>query len=683
MQEKLTLRSRIRSWLNGGTGPKRPNPPTVIHDVLVGAPPEANVRHATMPKTRQKPTIMAYERQQFRAGFLEPEYNLIEIQKAADTEAYLRLSFDKHEELILKNQWRIVSNNSKALEHVHRRLTEISWAQNQPIEEIVEGGVEDFVELSNAFYVLARKEAGPKYKSRYNRERYPITGIFSPNAGMMKPFVMLGKRGVREIKQWWQMVGGRIRKRFLPKDIVHMTFRRKKGHIFGTPYVVPVLDDILALRRIEELVEILVNKQGFPFFHYKVGTDADPAKEFDNNTSEIDDVKMQIRNMPFEGGLVTSHRHEIVVLGTGKSKVIDASPYLKYFEARVLSGINLSGIDIGRGETANRATAQTMSKGLSDRCMRIQLKFASQFTFFILDELVMELGLLPIPENRAYLMFPVIDTEERRAAENHAQAMYQGGLWTETEARTEMGRDKIQDEERSDMNFARVIKPTAELKAVETGTGMGSAKATANREQPENKSKKLTSKPKVAANDVAKAIVEVWDSLETKAVENLDGPSLVCADMRHEVMLRVDHWLNEGLQQYIDEFNPTRQMYIGGNIKDAFIQDLLTPAFESFVDGMCSMYRTSSAEQGRAIFQALRTSAVLFAETVATQAVYYGYARAAQVDKKKHVRWLVEDNCCVDCLKKAAEPMRIHRFRYGELHHHSSCIKGLVVAEVK
>lgn len=686
MPETLSLRNRVRRWLDG---PSTPRPPLIIHDVLVGAPPEANVKSATDPKRRQKPIVMPFEHRQYRAGFIEPEYNLIEIQQAGDTESYLRLSFDKHEELILKNQWRIVSKNPRVLQHVYRRLTEISWGQDQPMEEIIEAGIEDLVELSNVFYVIARRESGldTKYQTKFGRSVYPISGIFSPNAGNMKPFVELNKKGVREIKEWWQMMGGRIRKKFDPEDVVHIAFRRRKGHIFGTPYVVPVLDDILALRRIEELVEILVNKHAFPFFHYRVGTDQDPAKEFDNNTSEIDDVKAQISQMPFEGGLVTSHRHEIVVLGTGKSSVIDASPYLKYYEARVLSGLNLSGIDIGRGETANRATAQTMSKGLSDRCTRLQLKFATQFTFHILDELVRELGEQPVPENRAYLLFPTIDMEERRATENHALALYQGGLITETEARTELGRDEISQAQRKDMHFKRLDEPLTIIKAVdepytkEAKAGLGSKTATANREQPQNQSKKLASKPKVAANDALELGRELWDSIDQSTVLHLNGREKAISFMFTEALKRVEGWLSDGIKQYMDEHNPPKDMYVGANIKDAFVFDILTPATHSLRVNLAALDHVSTSEQALQRFQTLGVAAEQFFQLVAGQAVLYGYAKAAQLDKKKSVRWAVTDSCCASCLKKAADPIRIHKFKYGELHHDPTCISGFKVAD--
>jgi hypothetical protein len=653
-----------------------------------------------VPKTRQRPTILTYEHKQFRAGFVEPEYDLAEIYKAMDTESYLRLSFDKHEELILKGQWRLVGQNEKTVSHVLRRLTEIAWSQDEPIEKIIENGIEDLVESHNVFYVLARRESGGTYRSRFGRNLYPITGIFSPNASTMRPFIATSWRtNLKRIKEWWQITGGRIIKKFRPHNVVHMAFRKKKGHIFGTPYSVPVLDDILAMRRIEELVEILVHKHAFPFFHYRVGTDTDPAREFDDGHSEVDDVRAEIANMPFEGGLVTPYRHEIVVLGT-KNKAVNAEPYLKYYEARVMSGLNLSGIDLGRGETANRATAQTMSKGLSDRCTRFQGFFCSQFTFYVLDELIYEMGLIPTPENRVYLMFPTIDKEEQRAEENHVMALYQGHLISETEARTRIGMDPMKPAQRTDLFYNRVSKPLAIIQAVdEPGTAeskaasraatktVGGTKATANREQPENQSKKLTSKPTVAANDAMPFVESLWVEMRHDILTDLEGTKVFCDELKDVLGIWAEKWLVDGLSRYTSSEkymnsrkNGGQDLYLGTNVKKGFIQDVLSPKVDQLgarvrraIDsGRTEMDRTLLLDSSWPLVEQLADQLAVLSES-------YGYARIAQVDKRRHVRWELSDEACSDCQDRAA--MRIRRFSWEEMQYHEGCTVKMIVDE--
>lgn len=671
----LTRPGLIRRWLRGA-GSDNGYPQAAVQDIQVGVPPGISTRGAKAPSTKQKAVILQMEHRQFRAGFAEPEYNLLEIQQAMDTEGYLRLSFDKHEELILKNGWRLVGQNPSTVAWVNRRLTEIGWSQDSPFEAIVESGVEDLVETANVFYVLARREGGRKYRSKFGRMLAPITGIFSPNSASMRPFIKTSRRGVKEINRWHQIVGGRVIKRFKPYNVLHMGFRKKKGHIFGTPYCVPTLDDILALRRMEELVEVLVHKHAYPFFHYRVGTKDLPAREYDDGHSEVDDVRAEVAAMPFEGGLVTPFRHEIVVLGA-KNKAILVEPYMKYFEARVLSGLNLSGIDIGRGETANRATAQTMSKGLADRCTRFQLFFSIQFTFQLLDELVREFGALPTPENRVYLLFPTIDTEEARAKENHALLLYQGHLISETEARVDIGRDPVKDPQRSDMYFERVDKLMALIKAVDEDSGLGSKKAVSTRDQPTNQNKRLASKPKVAANDASIRVRGLWDSSSGQMLSNLDGVALFFDRLGIQLEADVSQWLNDGLERYVEEYKPDRSIYLGNAIQQAFLSDVYGPAKDALQDYISEgLDRQKSGEHRRAAIDSLWLAVEQLVITLEPMAENYGYARAAQINKKKQVRWEVADG------DDHSDPMFIRRFGYSVMRQFASLDGHLKVVEV-
>ena len=660
-----------------GIGPKRPVP--IIQDVAVGAPPGVSTQGAKAPVTRQKSVVIRYQTENIRSMFTEPEYDLAEIYRAMDTESYLRLSFDKHQELILKNQWRLVGQNSKTLAYVHRRLTEISWSQDEPLESIIENGVEDLVESSNTFYVFARKESGPKYESKFGRQLHPITGIFSPSPASMRPWIEKSVKGTSEIKKWWQMDGATQVREFSVENVVHMPFRKKRSNVFGTPYVTPVLDDILALRRIEELVEVIIKRNAFPFFHYRVGTEKEPAREYDNGHSEVDDVRMAVEDMPFDGGIVTPFRHEILVLGA-KNRVIMVDPYLKYFEDRALSGVNLSGVDVGRGGTANRGTATTMSKGLSDRCTRFQLFFSSRFTFYVLDEIIRETGEIPTPENRVYLTFPTIDTTERRAHENHTMALYQGYMLTEEEARVDIGRDPIRQIQRPDMFYNRVAKPMALIKSMDELSGLGAkppaVASTSAKERPSNQSGTLAAKPKVPANDAQLRAYQLWEDFRDSVLGELDGVEEFCSSLHAELEPVLGSQLAAGLQKFSDA-SGIKGLYVGDNVKRAFIEDIVNPALDNVHDLIRSQLdRGSSALERVAILDSLWPVANELVGPLLDYAADYGFGRAAQAAKKKTVQWRLTDDACEDCKTRAAVPVQVHRFSYADMQRHSSCLKG-------
>jgi hypothetical protein len=276
--------------------------------------------------------------------------------------------------------------------------------------------------------------------------------------------------------EWRQSVSdSRSRKKiFKNQDVVIMTLDRKSGFTFGTPYVIPVLDDVRALRRLEELVELVTHKHTFPFFHARVGTPENPAGYITDPSggtiAEVDVVSGQIDNMPTEGGLVTSERVEITMLGT-EGEVLDLKPYLGHFENRVLGGLRLSGVDIGRGDTANKATAQSVTKNLIDACTEIQNAFCEIWDSKINDILLMEGGFDLNDENRVRLRFPEIDREEMRA-----QQLY----------------------------WELYKKPELIISAVdETFSAQNANKALAvnNKTQPENQHGKAITKKSIPAND--------------------------------------------------------------------------------------------------------------------------------------------------------------------------------------
>lgn len=638
-----------------------------IVDVQIGVPPGMSTKGAKQPKLVQKSVTVEYAGwPHMRSGFQKPEYDLAEILRAADTEAYLRLSFEKHEELILKNRWRFVSQNTGVLSHVLKRLTEISWSQDTPLEVVIERGVEDLVETSNAFYVLARREQGERYKSRFDRNLYPISGIFSPNPATMQPMVVTGTKS-QKITYWHQVVDGVGQRTFNAHNVVHMPFHRKKGNILGTPYVLPVLDDIEGLRRIEELCEILVHKHAYPFFHVQVGTEKMPAQVYDDGNSEVDDLADTVRKMPFEGTLVTSHRCQVTAV-SAKNAAIDAKPYLDYYEARVLSGLNLSGPDIGRGGTANRATAQTMSRALCDRCTRFQFFYATHFTFYILDEIVRELGVDPIPENRVYLVFNTIDTEEARARDNHALSQYQGNLITETEARIAINRDPVTPEQRKDMHFDQIAKPTALIKSIDESSGLGSPSATQSREQPENQQGKKSAKPSVAVNSA-------WQRFSSTCVRCIDMDQAY-QPLLQELSTMSDRWLAAGLKTYTALPNTADNLYIGTNLSRAFNHDVLEPRLRSFMAMVSrSVGSAASTHEAVAATEVLRP---LFDELVYSlqrMGHDYGFAGVAQVEKHKAIQWTLTDSACEECRKRG--PIRIRRFGPYDLERHDACTNGV------
>ena len=481
-----------------------------------------------------------------------------EIRRVEDKESYLGISFRKHIEMIMKRGWTVHGNNPDFVNHVRTRLWEIFILTGISTQVLMRALVADLVRFSNAYLVVKRSGdfpiSGKSYTFR-DKEQNPIVGMFRADPSTMVP--MFDTKG--KLHRWKNMIiSGNLQtgsaQYFKIDDVFHLKWN-DKGLIIGTPFVIPVLDDIRALRRIEEFVELLASKHAFPLYHYQVGTENSPAEVYagDNGTSEVETVAKQVEAMPTEGSWVTSERHKITAVGA-EGKALDLTPYLQHFEARVISGVGLSGVSLGRGSTANRNTASSMDKTLIDRAADIQTTIMEIVASTLLFQLHLDSGKPFGPDDMAMIYFPSPDAEEERAHENHVLNQYNGNVITEDEMRDELKRppfttdqDKDRQTEHVDVytqrrmaelakEFGYITKfPGVTPMPVPAAGGGGSAKpkastaakkSTAVSVRPRNQSGTKSTKTRATRDAVAEEIRDLkytFASVNDKAIDiNID-----------------------------------------------------------------------------------------------------------------------------------------------------------------
>jgi hypothetical protein len=435
---------------------------------MPGAPPIMAVRNAgdipdvvkipgigksKMPAVIKKvldPTLRYRQlRYQGRSQFLGSEYDLVECGKIEDTEALARQAFDKKVSLMFKEGWDLVGKNLKTIKYVQARLDQIAKASGVSTRELFRSIGSNLVRKSNAFLVKVRniKASGGKIQKIRNpltqelEEIEPIAGLFPIPAETME-----AKLEENQIAVWRQrMADGRWYVEWSPLDIVHFYYDRKEGFIFGTPMLVPVADDIRALRKMEENIELLVYQHIFPLFVYQVGTPEAPAGLTETGEKEIDIVRQEIAMMPSEGGIVIPERHKVDILGV-EGRALRAEMYLNYFRLRVIAGLGLSEVDFGYGDSSNRSTAETMSRNLVDGVKDLQQVIEFFIDDKILDDLLLESTFgddVLNEENRVHLKFKEIDVDYQIKIENHETDLFNKNAKTWDEARRAMGLEPI------------------------------------------------------------------------------------------------------------------------------------------------------------------------------------------------------------------------------------------------
>lgn len=411
--------------------------------------------------------------------FEAPEWDFQQIVDAYATSSYTRQALDKYVELVFKEGYDFTGPNPETIEYIRQRFKIMAIATGLPTEQFFYEIAEDLVKFSNVFIVKARQKNNNGLQMQGKSltgvtGKQPIAGYFLLNPTTVT--VMRDEHGT--VTKYQQEVPGNGDPiEFAPEDVIHIFYKRDRGKAFGQPFILPVLDDIRALREAEESVLRLLYRHLFPLYQYKVGI-AEPGFEADE--TEIEQVRQQIEQMPADGGVVTPERHEIKVIGA-EGEAIDAKAYLEHFEKRVFTGLGVSEIMMGRSDTANRSTADSMTAEMHDRIKAYQEVMSVFITEFIVQELLLEAGYDPLenPENIVKFQFREIDTELKIKKENHAIFKYEHNSITEDEMRQEIGMDPITD--RAKMFLELVTRPTKEM-----GASSASQGDTNNRNEPQN-----------------------------------------------------------------------------------------------------------------------------------------------------------------------------------------------------
>lgn len=371
--------------------------------------------------------------------FEDPEFDFSTISTAYDTDAYIRQGVDKYVDQIFKEGWTFYGKDENIVNYIKSRFKYMARVTNTPTLIFLQEITQDIVKYSNCIIVKSRlsdTNAFPPGQSITGLNgKDPVAGYFCLNVPSMK----IKRDEYGTVKGWQQKIDGAPKDlEFAPEDIIHMYYKREQGNAFGTPLLQPVLDDVRLLRQIEEGVSKMMYRNIYPFYHAKVGTD-----EHEAQPNEIDEVKEQLEESDPEGGLVTSHRVEIKPIAS--DKVIDANPYLAYFENRVFSGLGIPPILFGRGGTANRSTGDNMTDEMSDRIKAMQTIIEAFINEYIITDLLLEGGYDPIvnPDQEVLFKFNQNDVDVKIKKENHAILMFQSNAINEDEMRSDIGRDPI------------------------------------------------------------------------------------------------------------------------------------------------------------------------------------------------------------------------------------------------
>ena len=376
-----------------------------------------------------------------RAEWEAPEWDLAECGIIMDVESTVRRALKIKKNLFLKEGFEFTGAKPERIKYIEDRIQQIEEATNIPFPSLVGQIVASLGRCSNGYLIKVRNfdRSGGKLRRYGNKLLEPVAGYFPA-----PPESIYFKRNDKgRILKYKQMIRGQKEKTYNPEDVIHFYFNKREGFAVGTPDLVPVKDDIRALRRIEENVELLIHQHLFPLFHYIVGSKEMPAGITPDGKDELQAVRASMEEMPTDGCWVTSERHKIEVLGAqGNALAVDK--FIDHFKKRIFIGLGVSSVDMGDGSTSSRSVADTMSRNLVDDIKADQRELGSQIYTHIITELLLESTFdsktLFDEENKVFFKFNEIDIEHRIKKENHLTDLFLKNVIGHGELRTGIGR---------------------------------------------------------------------------------------------------------------------------------------------------------------------------------------------------------------------------------------------------
>lgn len=387
-----------------------------------------------------------------RATFEPSPYDFDRIMQAVDTDSYIKQAINKYKELFWKENWKIVGENPQAVAYLYQRIDFFEMTMKRPFLDFLTELSDQLFKFGNVFIVKARGDISDYFPEKLTPvlADLPLIGYYLIPTEQVR--ILRDKfnrpRSYEQRTDPLTYSPSPKTPTWTADKVIHIAFDKKTGRAFGTPFLINVLDDIIALRQLEEDIQNLVHRELFPLYKYTIGTAEQPAEP-----DEISRAAVEIENLRTEGGLILPFRHDIDVVAAG-NQLLDASPYLNHFKERVAVGLGVAphhlGMSMGGG---NRSVSERLDVALYDKVKQYQKQFAEMIRVNIFNELLFEGGFDPIKNpiedgisDRCHFKFNEIDVDTQVKKETHSIQKYVNSIINLSEVRSEMGLDPEIDE---------------------------------------------------------------------------------------------------------------------------------------------------------------------------------------------------------------------------------------------
>jgi len=421
-------------------------------------------------------------------GLFENTWNMMDMYHAYTAEGFLKYTVDSYIDSAMRNGYHIHSKNDVVIKYLSKRFKEFEIMSGISNAELYRAMFFSLLLYGNVFLAKYRAEdqsSGKTHETFTGKEVKPIAAIYPEDPRRIivtrenksKAFLYVRmpffNRALRSgnifnmgnkfyendfpagSSTYSQMVSLRRgyssdleekEVRIKENDMIHIRYHASIGEKWAMPPFYPALQDIEALRLIEENVELLIYQYGHPIYHAMIGDDKRKGTQ-----EEINALTAKMQKMESNGFLVTDQRTLIKVLGA-EGSAIKGEAYLNYFKQRVFTQLWLSNVMTGDGSVA-RASADIIDKIKQDKTIELQSIIANEIQKLLI-EMLQEAG-APLDwildeENIPSIRFYEVDLDQKIKLENHVMNQFTQGVVTRTECRRELGLDAIPEGDEDD-----------------------------------------------------------------------------------------------------------------------------------------------------------------------------------------------------------------------------------------
>lgn len=374
-------------------------------------------------------------------------YDFDRIIAAIDTDSYAKQGFSKYQELMWKEGFELVGQNPEAIDYVYERFYYMEQVMGTPVTEMFKSMTDQLCKFHNSVVAKVRND---KFRSVFPGRLRPLhpKGPIVGYDVLPIETIRVNRDERNRAKRYKQELEGYGAHGQPPSpswdasEIIHLVQDCKPGYIFGTPFMTAVIEDIIALRTMEEDIQNLVHQELFPIVDVTVGTE-----EYPGDDDEVMAAAQEIADMRHDGALIHTERRKIEIIGS-EGSALDATEYLNAAQQRVAMGLGLYPHHLGMTFAGgNRSMTEQLDTALYDRIKTYQRYVAQMITIFVINELLKEGGFDPSdPKDKCTFRFREIDTDTRIKKENQVVQLVSSNLIGISEGRLKIGETTELDE---------------------------------------------------------------------------------------------------------------------------------------------------------------------------------------------------------------------------------------------